>query len=171
MSHLDRFTHAQDQAVDGYRTALDEIRAGGKRSHWIWYIFPQLAGLGSSPTARTYGIADAAEARAYLRHPVLRARLLEMTRAVAAQLRMRQPASVRALMGSSIDAQKLVSSMTLFGDVAGRLHAAAAEEDRDILDDHRALAEVAAEILAAAEADGYPPCERTRQELASTGGV
>ena len=110
MDHdLDRFVAAQ---ADGYAAALAELRRGAKRGHWMWWIFPQLAGLGASPTSRHYGIASAAEARAYLAHPLLGARLIEATRTVTAA-----PGTAAAIMGS-IDALKLRSSMTLFAAVA-----------------------------------------------------
>ncbi len=69
---LDRFVTAQER---DYAAALSELRDGAKRSHWMWYVFPQLRGLGRSAMAETYGIADLAEARAYLAHPLLSARL------------------------------------------------------------------------------------------------
>src|SRR5205085_4519756 len=102
---LERFTRAQDGA-GGITQAIAELDAGAKRSHWIWYIFPQLAGLGSSPMAEMYGLRGADEAAAYLRHPVLRERLLSAMNAVR-----RQSVPLRTLMGSHIDALKLVSSM------------------------------------------------------------
>ncbi|MGE3177528.1 MAG: DUF1810 domain-containing protein, partial [Vicinamibacterales bacterium] len=77
MNGLERFVRAQEGVYD---TALAEIREGRKRTHWMWFVFPQLAGLGSSDMARFYGIADAAEARAYLQHPVLGARLEAIVR-------------------------------------------------------------------------------------------
>ena len=70
--HLDRFVHAQERT---YATALDELRRGSKETHWMWFIFPQLRGLGTSEMAYTYGIADASEARAYVAHPILGPRL------------------------------------------------------------------------------------------------
>jgi len=76
---LGRFTAAQE---DTYDAALREVRAGSKRTHWMWFVFPQLAGLGSSPTARYYALTSLAEAQAYLDHPVLGPRLVEITRAV-----------------------------------------------------------------------------------------
>ncbi len=82
MFDLDRFKRAQEQPVDGFDTALSELQAGRKRSHWIWYIFPQLAGLGHSSMAVRYGLLGTAEAAAYLRDPVLRERLLAVTNAV-----------------------------------------------------------------------------------------
>src|SRR3546814_10480890 len=76
---LERFVAAQEQI---YPRALAEIRLGAKRSHWMWYIFPQLAGLGRSTMAQRYAIADAAEARAYLAHPILGARYVECVEAL-----------------------------------------------------------------------------------------
>src|SRR3954468_16194519 len=78
---LERFVEAQ---ADDYETALAEIRGGRKRSHWMWYVFPQLDGLGSSPTAKQFAIKSLAEARAYLAHPVLGPRLLECAEAALA---------------------------------------------------------------------------------------
>ena len=110
MDHdLDRFVAAQD---DVYPQALAELRAGAKRSHWMWFVFPQIAGLGQSAMARTYAIASADEARAYLAHPVLGARLVEATSAVTGAR-----GSAEAILGG-IDAVKLRSSMTLFAAVA-----------------------------------------------------
>ncbi|RZK16298.1 MAG: DUF1810 family protein, partial [Hymenobacter sp.] len=78
---LQRFLDAQ---AHDYATALAELKAGRKRSHWMWYIFPQIQGLGFSEMAHRYGIQDAAEAAAYLAHPVLGARLVEISRALLA---------------------------------------------------------------------------------------
>lgn len=103
---LKRFLDAQ--AYD-YPRALAEIRAGRKESHWIWYIFPQLQGLGHSEMCRIYGIHGMEEAKAYLAEPTLRARLLEISQALL-ELGSSDPVSV---MGS-IDARKLCSCMTLF---------------------------------------------------------
>ena len=103
---LDRFVTAQ---ADSYPTALAELTAGLKRSHWMWWIFPQLAGLGRSETARFYGIGSLAEARAYLAHPLLCRRLVEVT---AALLTYRDRAA-EAILGPA-DALKLRSSLTLF---------------------------------------------------------
>src|SRR5438874_13050014 len=109
---LERFHEAQAEHSAGYDTALAEIRAGGKRSHWIWYIFPQIEGLGRSSMARDYAIRDLDEACAYLRDPLLRARYEEIVAAVSEQLV--RGLRLEALMGSRIDALKLVSSLTLF---------------------------------------------------------
>ena len=81
MEDLDRFVRAQ---ADHYDTALAELRAGHKRSHWMWYVFPQIAGLGHSATAQHYAIRDLAEARAYLTHPLLGPRYLACVNAVLA---------------------------------------------------------------------------------------
>jgi uncharacterized protein (DUF1810 family) len=108
---LDRFVAAQ-QGI--YEQALDELRRGRKRSHWMWFVFPQLAGLGRSETARFYGIASAAEARAYLAHPLLGGRLREC----AAALLPHRSTRAEAILGP-VDALKLRSSMTLFDAVAG----------------------------------------------------
>src|SRR3954465_14151721 len=116
---LERFHQAEENSRSGYATALQEIRAGAKRSHWIWYIFPQIEGLGRSSTARDYALRDFAEARAYLQDPLLRSRYEEITAAVAEQLAAGK--SVEALMGGSTDAMKLASSLTLFRAAAQQL--------------------------------------------------
>ena len=107
---LERFLPPQER---DYAQALGEIRAGRKRSHWIWYIFPQLRGLGHSHYANYYGLEDKEEARAYLAHPVLGPRLLEITGALLA-LPERDPVRV---MGRP-DNLKLCSCMTLFEAVS-----------------------------------------------------
>jgi uncharacterized protein (DUF1810 family) len=104
--HLRRFVDAQAQVYD---TVLAELRAGRKRSHWIWFIFPQLSGLGGSPTAVRFAIASRAEAVAYLDHPVLGPRLRECTRLVTAV----QGRSIDEIFGWP-DNLKVRSSMTLF---------------------------------------------------------
>ena len=106
---LQRFVDAQDE-LGTYDRALAELRAGRKSSHWMWFVLPQLAGLGMSSTAERYGIHGLAEARAYLRHPVLGPRLLECAQALAAH-DGRDPVAVLG----PVDALKLRSSMTLFG--------------------------------------------------------
>lgn len=105
---LDRFVQAQSGGV--YEGALRELRAGRKTGHWMWFIFPQLAGLGRSEVSRYYAIASLDEARAYLADPVLGPRLRE----AAAALLSVEGRSAEAIMGS-VDAMKLRSSMTLFG--------------------------------------------------------
>ena len=112
MSALARFVEAQR---DVYDAALAELRAGRKRSHWMWFVFPQIAGLGHSPTARFYAIRDLDEGRAYLAHPLLGARL---ERCVAAMLDWFGRRSAEAILGG-IDAVKLRSSLTLFEAAGG----------------------------------------------------
>jgi len=104
--NLQRFILAQDQV---YPAVLAELNAGQKQTHWMWFVFPQIQGLGKSATARRYSIVSKAEARAYLKHPVLGRRLQECTRIIS-QLEGR---TVEQIFGS-IDALKLRSSMTLF---------------------------------------------------------
>lgn len=104
---LDRFVRAQANGV--YEQALAELRQGHKTSHWMWFVFPQVAGLGHSPTAVHYAISGLEEAHAYLQHPVLEERLVEASRAVADG-----PATSAEHLLGRIDAAKLRSSMTLF---------------------------------------------------------
>jgi uncharacterized protein (DUF1810 family) len=105
---LHRFVDAQDSGGT-YAAALAELRAGAKRGHWMWFVFPQIAGLGRSHTARHYALAGLAEARAYLAHPVLGPRLVECARAL---LDLDGRSAVDVL--GPVDARKLHSSMTLF---------------------------------------------------------
>lgn len=100
----------------GFAAALAELQTTGKQSHWIWYVFPQLTGLGSSSAARMFSISGESEARDYLRDEVLRARLLMASEAVLDRLNDGLP--LRRVMGSEIDVLKLVSSLTLFERVA-----------------------------------------------------
>ncbi|HRE84246.1 MAG TPA: DUF1810 family protein [Opitutaceae bacterium] len=109
---LERFKQAQADPVSGHATALAELQAGAKRSHWMWYIFPQLRGLGSSAMAVRYGLEGIQEARAYLADPELSEHLRLVTLAVEHSLEKGTP--LLALMGSEVDARKLVSSLTLF---------------------------------------------------------
>jgi uncharacterized protein (DUF1810 family) len=122
---LQRFVAAQD-AGGTHNRAVAELRGGRKTSHWMWFVFPQIAGLGFSPTARTYAITSLDEARAYLAHPVLGPRLTESA-AILADLEGR---SAEQIFGD-LDAQKLRSSMTLF------MHAAPGEPVfRQVLDQY-----------------------------------
>src|SRR5687767_11233653 len=106
---LDRFVRAQS---DIYDQALTEIRDGRKRSHWMWFIFPQLEGLGFSATSRLYAIKSLAEARAYLGHPILGPRLVESAEAAASV----ESRSALEVLGSPDD-MKLRSSATLFAQI------------------------------------------------------
>jgi uncharacterized protein (DUF1810 family) len=152
---LARFHQAQASPSAGYDTALAEIRRGRKTSHWIWYIFPQIQGLGRSSTARTYAIRDLAEACEYLRDPLLRARYEEIASVVGEQLTRGR--SLEELMGGSTDALKLVSSITLFRAAAQSL---AAEDP--IFD---SLVQRCDSILTQTSFQGYPPCVQTVTRL------
>lgn len=114
--NLDRFVHAQDVGGD-FATALAELRRGRKSSHWMWFVFPQVAGLGRSAMSQRYAISSLEEARAYLAHPVLGSRLRE----VCTVLLDLDGRSAVAVFGS-VDAQKLRSSMTLFERAAADDH-------------------------------------------------
>jgi uncharacterized protein (DUF1810 family) len=103
---LSRFVEAQQNV---YAEALAELKAGRKTSHWMWFVFPQIAGLGRSPTAQFYALASLDEARAFLAHPVLGPRLVEATTAVLGH----PGRSTEAIFGP-VDAMKFRSSMTLF---------------------------------------------------------
>jgi uncharacterized protein (DUF1810 family) len=146
---LERFrrAHARD-----YDEALEELQAGRKRTHWIWYVFPQLAGLGRSAVAQTYGLQGIDEAAAYLRDSELRSRLLAAATAVRVHLDRERPSALQTIMGSEIDALKLVSSMTLFREVARR-------------GGDEAMASVADAILQAAQQQGFAECEFTLRQM------
>jgi uncharacterized protein (DUF1810 family) len=155
---LARFRSAQSKQYEGYAAALAEIRAGRKTSHWIWYVFPQIRGLGSSAMSERYGVAGAAEAEAYLRDPVLGERLAEITRALeqhvcAAGKRLDQ------VLGD-IDALKAVSSLTLFTEAA-----------RGLEDNPppwvAAFQKSAERVLEAAAREGRSRCALTLRKLAA----
>jgi uncharacterized protein (DUF1810 family) len=164
MADLERFRAAQDDPWTGVATALRELRVGRKTSHWIWYVFPQLAGLGQSPTARHFGLADVGEATAYLCDPVLGPRLVEAVAAVHAHVVGPRPVRIETLMGSHVDALKLVSCVTLFRHVARALGAG---EPRPEWVELAAQAET---ILVAAAAQGIPPCRFTEDRCRSGAG-
>jgi uncharacterized protein (DUF1810 family) len=107
---LQRFLDAQAQTYD---QALDELRAGQKRTHWMWFVFPQVAGLGRSGMAQRFSLSGLPEARAYLGHPTLGRRLVECARALT-DLDTADPVEVFG----PVDAMKLQSSMTLFAQAA-----------------------------------------------------
>ncbi|MBQ9015993.1 MAG: DUF1810 domain-containing protein [Firmicutes bacterium] len=106
--NADKFLSAQNASYDSYEQALAEIRRGRKVSHWIWYIFPQLKGLGRSGTAQYYGLADLDEAKQYLQHQLLRERLIEISQAL-----LEQNGRIESIVGY-VDAMKVRSCMTLF---------------------------------------------------------
>ncbi len=132
---LERFVRAQD-AGGTYDRAVSELRRGRKSTHWMWFVFPQIAGLASSPTSRTYAIASLDEAVAYLDHPVLGSRLMTCSEIVTST----EGRTAVDIFGG-IDAQKLHSSMTLFAR-------AAPDEEvfRDVLDSYFGGAEDSATI-------------------------
>jgi uncharacterized protein (DUF1810 family) len=107
---LDRFVRAQNPV---FRAVQGELSRGRKQSHWMWFIFPQVAGLGLSTMSQRYAIGSRAEAKAYLAHPVLGPRLIECTRLVLAV----EGRTINAILGAPDDA-KFRSSMTLFGEVS-----------------------------------------------------
>lgn len=109
---LDRFITAQEDVIAG---ALAELHTGQKRSHWMWFVFPQLRGLGASPTSIRFGIADLAEAQAYLEHPLLGRRLFACTDVVLSI----EGRTLHQIFGSPDD-MKFVSSMTLFAAASER---------------------------------------------------
>jgi uncharacterized protein (DUF1810 family) len=160
MAGLNRFRDAQDSSYEGFESARDELRSGRKSGHWIWYVFPQIGGLGTSGASQKYAIDGEVEALEFLRDPELRSRYLTIAQAVAAQLKAGN--LLRALMGSDIDAKKVVSSLTLFGYVAKKLH------DTDGIAACSSVATVADEVLALAATQGYPPCVYTLQRLRGT---
>ena len=153
---LERFHEAQSKSWAGYDAALAEIQAGGKHSHWIWYIFPQIEGLGRSSTARAYAMRNLGEACAYLRDPVLRERYEEIVAAISEQLV--RGSRVEALMGGRTDALKLVSSLTLFRAAAEQL----AREDPVYF----SFAERLAALLGQTGGQGYRACDFTLARIA-----
>jgi uncharacterized protein (DUF1810 family) len=157
MTAFDHFKNAQNSPDDGFQSALEEIWAGRKTGHWIWYVFPQISGLGRSGASQTFAIGGEEEAEAFLRDSELRSRYLVIAEAVASQLKRGK--SLRELMGSDIDAKKLVSSLTLFSHVGRKLR------DSERVDAYSALTAVADEILSVAAAEGYPPCAHTLKRL------
>ena len=152
---ISRFIAAQDGGAShdksgtAYQVALKEIRNGAKLGHWIWFVFPQ-GPFGTSEVSRLYAIESCSEAIAYLKHPLLRNRLLEVTEAVTEKLGSGIFSAV--LMGTEIDCQKLVSSMTLFN------HIATQQSDQILLSaTNRALQEL--------HSQGWEKCTKTLEWL------
>ena len=135
MANLKRFLQAQDD-FNTYRQALQEMKAGRKTSHWVWFIFPQLKGLGRSYNSNYYGIESLKEAEEYMADPVLGKRLREITSAVLSH----RGDDINVIMGGRIDAMKFRSSMTLFDAVCpGDIFSEALEEFFDgMRDSHTA---------------------------------
>ena len=152
------FLSAQSSKGAGHAAAMSELRTGQKTEHWIWYVFPQLVGLGRSETAERFGIEGIDEARDYLAHPVLGERLQQAVEAVLGQLSPPVSTPLQVLMGGRLDACKLVSSLTLFG-AAAQL----SEEHADPVVAERAASLVACcdHLLRIAAQQGFAPCQFT----------
>lgn len=149
------FLDAQAHPTAGWAAALAELREGAKKGHWIWYIFPQVHGLGRSEVALRFALEDADEACDYALHPTLGPRLLSALQAVAAC-----DGTLAVLMGGPLDARKLVSSLTLFaaaGQLAARLPAGAAATTA------LAIADQCEALLHRAAEQGLPPCAYTQR--------
>ena len=154
-SEILRFIAAQDggashdRSGSAYQVALQEIRNGAKLGHWIWFVFPQ-GPFGASEMAQRYAITSPSEATAYLQHPILRDRLLEITGAVTEKLELGMLPAV--LMGTEIDCQKLVSSMTLFNFIA-------------IQDNDQMLISATNRALQELHSNGWEKCAKTLEWL------
>lgn len=151
--NLERFKIAQADSTNGLRVAVDELRKGQKKSHWIWYTFPQLRILGRSPTAQFYGIENAAEAREYVQDPELANNLILAMEAALAQLE--GGVAVEVLMGGYTDSLKLVSCCTLFKYAADQL---ASPKD----DTGSTIQRLADRLLYLAGEQDYAECVATR---------
>ena len=151
---LSRFEAHQKE----FDQALGEVESGRKRSHWMWYVFPQVAGLGITPTSRTYAIRTVAEAEAFILHPVLGPAYRRIVDAVWHQV-VEEGVTVGALFGSPDDL-KLVSSLTLFTAVARQLQ----QRSPDIAN----FATQADDILRAAYAQGLERCTTTERFMTAT---
>ncbi|MBL7479199.1 DUF1810 family protein [Legionella bononiensis] len=158
---LKRFHEAQ-KGQPGYNQAHSEIQNGRKINHWIWYIFPQHQSLGYSSQAKLYGITDFKEACDYLRDPVLFKRYDELVKLVEKKL---QTIPVETLMGGSVDARKLVSSLTLFQAAAAFLSTA----NHRTQNDYAVLEKRCAQIFDLISNQGYFPCESTLAVLNKPG--
>jgi uncharacterized protein (DUF1810 family) len=154
---LDRFKLALDRH-GGFAQAMSELRAGRKTGHWIWWVFPQIAGLGTSPTSRLYALQGREEAHAYLAGDVLRSRPIEVVATVREQVVGPVRRRLDGLKGSEIDTLKLVSSMTLFAEVAR-------DPEVRALSGVEELGRMCEEILSVARGAGYPACDVTRAAL------
>ena len=162
MPDLDRYLRAQANPHAGYATALAELQRGRKQSHWIWYVFPQIAGLGRSEIAQRFALDDFDEARAYLAHPLLSVRLVEIAEVVLEQVSPPRSVPLEELMGGRIDAVKLVSSLTLFELVAMQL---GPDADATLAARATRLAEVSRRVLEIATGQGFPACAFTQQAV------
>ena len=155
MPNLNRFHQAQQKSRDGYAQAYNEILSGKKRNHWIWYILPQLKTLGRSDNAITYGIADFNEVCEYMHDPILFKRYHDMVKLIEQQLVRNPHLLIDDLMGSSVDAGKLASSLTLFHGTALSLDA------REPKQELKELKKSCTAILDIMTAQGYRRCPNT----------
>jgi uncharacterized protein (DUF1810 family) len=154
---FDAFKSAQASPSDGFAAAVQELASGRKTGHWIWYVFPQIRGLGYSSMSQSYALQDLPEAATYLRDPTLRSRLVQITQVVAD--RLKQGDQLPKLMGGKIDALKLVSSLTLF-ELAGRKLATGPDDQ-----DAAGLLALFGQVLAIAETQGFPRCQFTLESV------
>jgi len=155
-SQVDPFIRFVQAQRSGIEIAKRELNNGHKRSHWIWYVFPQLAALGVSSNAKYYGIADLHEARLYLNHDELRGNLIEVSQ-IAHDKVCTDGIPLNTLMGGSLDGLKLISSFTLFE--------IASEEDKDKCDEIRRAHNLFRTTLDRLEAVGHKRCRATLEQL------
>lgn len=149
---VEHFVESQRKEYAGFSQALREMEAGRKTSHWIWYIFPQIHGLGRSPIAQKFALGGRHHAIDFLMNQELKSNLIAITAVVARQLKAGIP--LGTLMGSNIDALKLVSSITLFESVIQLIKLDGDIEYEEFLKDCQT-------ILSFAELQGYPRCQHT----------
>jgi uncharacterized protein (DUF1810 family) len=157
MAGLHRFHDAQqgrNSGLPSFNQAYAEIQQGSKKSHWIWYILPQFKNLGASQLAQKYAIQNAQEACDYLREPKLFDNYYKIVTKILLQI---QHTSIHHVMGSSIDAQKLMSSLTLFKEIAEYLDA----QQKGQFHDYKDLAKKCEQILASGANELLFPCEKT----------
>lgn len=157
---VERFTNAHANPTAGFDAAIGELQSGRKVGHWVWYIFPQLEGLGRSRAAQRFALSDTNEACAYVAHPLLGARL-----ALAFETVDQHRGTLHDLMADAVDAKKLVSSLTLFHAVC-QLHL----HEADKLLAARALSITMAShrVLKKAAGEGLPKCAFTQHSLPAT---
>lgn len=159
MSNLKRFLDIQENG-NTYNKAKREIDRGRKTSHWIWYIFPQISGMGNSSTAKKYAVADFAEACEYLKNPTLFNRYYEILSSVHSQLKQKTDAKI--LMGSEIDALKLTSSLTLFEAAAEHLSQSEPQKA-----EYQKLAALCSDTLKILDEQNFKKCKFTLGKLST----
>ena len=152
------FLNAQSSKAAGHAAAMSELRTGHKTGHWIWYVFPQLVGLGRSEVAERFGIEGIDEARDYLAHLVLGERLQQAVEVVLGRISPPVSTPVQVLMGGRLDACKLVSSLTLFEAAANWSEEHA---DPEVAERAARLAGACGQVLRIAGQQGFAPCRFT----------